>query len=360
DVEIPRHYFGSLAKINIENIQLHCFVDASEKAYGAVVYFRYHHKNALQSRMVVSKSRVAPLKKLSLPRLELMAALIGVRLSKTVQRYFKEQLYIVPYYWSDSSIVLHWVKGSPERWKPFVQNRTREIQEKSEPASWRYCPTEQNPADMLTRDLSIASLKEEKSWWFGPEWLTSPECSWPKMTTSSCKEEEVLTEKREKVKKVLQSNCTTEQVNKLFNPEKFSNLSKILRITAWIRRFLHNAKNKEKQFGPLTAEELEKSETYWIKNTQEEYFAEEIKALISKNPLAKESRIKKFNPFLDGDQVIRVGGRLQHADLMFSEKHPIILPEQSYFADLTTKCCHEKTGHSGIAGTLLRFRRPRN
>jgi len=126
------------------------FCDASESAYGAVLYIRSTHKTETLVRIVCSKNRLAPLKKINLPSLELIAALIGARLL----HYFCKETgndIAEAILWSNSTVALGWICNDPNRWKAFVANRVTEIQTYTTPSQWKHCPGEDNQADPLSR-----------------------------------------------------------------------------------------------------------------------------------------------------------------------------------------------------------------
>ncbi|CAL1269520.1 unnamed protein product [Larinioides sclopetarius] len=126
NIRVPRHYFAFALNKDIDDIQLHLFADASPKAYGTVAYLRIKLKdNTVMVSFVASKGRVAPLKTLSLPRLELMGALLSARLSDKIVKGL--EFPVTKVFWTDSSITYFWIKGSPERFKVFVKNRVKEI-----------------------------------------------------------------------------------------------------------------------------------------------------------------------------------------------------------------------------------------
>ncbi|GBM91571.1 hypothetical protein AVEN_209400-1 [Araneus ventricosus] len=154
-VTIPRFYhFTDLCVIDI---QLHSFSDASKKAYGTVVYFLVVRPDGtITTSFVTSKSRVAPLKTLSLPRLELMGALLSARLCDKVSKTLKFGKSC--FFHTDSSIVYHWIQGEPARFKPFVKNSVEEILRLTEPLKWNHCPGRENPADILRRGISVKEL----------------------------------------------------------------------------------------------------------------------------------------------------------------------------------------------------------
>ncbi|XP_054865193.1 uncharacterized protein LOC111581998 [Amphiprion ocellaris] len=173
-VAIPRWYHIETEQES-HTVKLHVYCDASEKAYSAVAYLQGQNKQAeTVTSFVASKSRVAPLKKMTLPRLELMGALIGARLGHSLLKPLnmeKNQLNM----WMDSMITLHWIRSSAQRWKPFVANRVTEIQGLTNPDSWSHCAGEMNPADLPTRGQHAQSLIESQLWWSGPTSLSTSE-----------------------------------------------------------------------------------------------------------------------------------------------------------------------------------------
>ncbi|GFY10362.1 integrase catalytic domain-containing protein [Trichonephila clavipes] len=149
-----------------------------QKAYGTVAYLRIelNDRNIISS-FVASKGRVAPLKTLSMPRLELMGALLSASLSDKITTALI--LPVSRFYWTDSSITCYWIKGDFNKHKVFVKNRIKEIQKLSDPKEWRYCKGKDNPADLISRDLPLNDLKNNKIWWHGPKWLTMKQTEWP-------------------------------------------------------------------------------------------------------------------------------------------------------------------------------------
>ena len=172
--------------LQIQDTTLHVFVDASQEAYGAVAYLRHEYEDgSVTCRFIAAKSRVAPLNAVSIPRIELMAAVIGVRLAKVIG-----QILDIPSnhwcLWSDSMDVLHWVRGHSRSFKPFVAHRVGEIQDTTNPAQWRHVPTAENPADLLSRGESVTKLAAETKWWNGPGYLLKPVSDWPQTNMTAC------------------------------------------------------------------------------------------------------------------------------------------------------------------------------
>ena len=152
----------------------------SQGAYGAVVYVRVEYKDQTVSvRFVAAKTKVAPLQSVGIPRMELMGAYFGVKLTQSIVKVLLISIqYVV--FWCGSTSVLWWIRGHGKIFKPFVANRIGEIQSLTNPDQWRYVPTESIPADYLTRGLKVSELVERESWWEGPKYLQDIEERWPK------------------------------------------------------------------------------------------------------------------------------------------------------------------------------------
>ncbi|CAK9799185.1 hypothetical protein ANTPLA_LOCUS1922 [Anthophora plagiata] len=160
-------------------VQLHGFCDASERAYGACIYLRstdIHGNNYVS--LVCSKSRVAPVNPLTLPRLELCAALLLARLYTATKLSLHFEINQV-YLWSDSTITLHWINTEPYLLKTFVANRISEIQNLSKSCEWRHVPTQDNPADLISRGQTPQEFVDTRIWENGPHWLSNDEELWP-------------------------------------------------------------------------------------------------------------------------------------------------------------------------------------
>ncbi|KAF8789814.1 hypothetical protein HNY73_007724 [Argiope bruennichi] len=240
-IKIPRYFFAEAKTTEIVEAQLHCFSDASKRAYGTVAYIRVLLKNGeIKSNLVASKSRVAPLKTLSIPRLELMGALLAARLGCKIVKCINFP--VTRFFWTDSSIVYYWMKGDPERFKVFVKNRIKEIQNITNPTEWNHTPGTDNPADLISRGLTVHELRNSNFWWHGPNWLLKNECKWPKLAKinneTNIKEDADNLE----LKKNVLISSTIAKVNPLNDDliKRYSSFGKLIRVTAWCLRFLHN------------------------------------------------------------------------------------------------------------------------
>ncbi|GFS54408.1 integrase catalytic domain-containing protein [Trichonephila clavipes] len=335
-----------------KDLQLHIFCDASPRAFGAVAYFRYVTANDdIYTSFITAKSRVSPLKKLTLTRLELLGAVLASRILKYLTSKFKFPI-LKFFRWSDSSIALHSIKGKASNYKQFVSNRVIEIQSNFDPSDWHHCSGRENPADYVSRGANLETIINSQYWMHGPQWLRTTENNWPKSlncdfsSTDPCESEE-------------QVFTFAYEVNtaSIINLRKFSSLQKLLRVTSWVLRFVHNIRNRfNKRSDDLSTEEIDGAEKFWIQLVQRDAFAEEVNCLRARKLLLKTSVTLEFNPFLDSDDLIRVGGRLQKSKFSYLQKHPIILPAKHYFVNLMVRDSHEKVFHGGVSETLLEIR----
>lgn len=164
---------------------LHTFSDASGSAYAAAVFARIKYKNAVNVRLLSARSRIAP-ERATIPRLELMAATIAVRLKASITKSLTRKISKTTY-WSDSTTVLAWIKHDMQ-WGTFVWNRIKEIRALSEQDEWKYVPGDLNPADLPSRGCSPTQLVQFE-WWLGPPWLYRSEEDWPIVKSDLIKEE---------------------------------------------------------------------------------------------------------------------------------------------------------------------------
>ncbi|XP_033745623.1 uncharacterized protein LOC117331137 [Pecten maximus] len=246
--EIPRCYF---AVNSHESTELHVFVDASKKAYGACAYL----VNGNKTSFVMAKTRVAPLKNSTIPLLELMAAVIRARLASHITSSFKSYRVIL---WSDSQITLSWLSSSKQL-KTFVANRVKEIKSLTDGYSWRYYPTKDNPADILSRGMSGQQFKDNTLWFNGPEWLTTEE-QWPQwkesdLTTLTTECETAIPESTPSVV----DTFLTSSLHKLVDITKYSSFIKLVRVTAYVLRFIRNCRKlqNEKLKGTVSVLEIQ-------------------------------------------------------------------------------------------------------
>ena len=343
------------------------FVDASLKSYGAVVYLRCTYEDGTRSsRLIASKSKVAPLLPMTVPRLELMAAVLGLRLTQNVLRAFEMNMQDVSFY-SDSADVLWWIRGYGRDFRPFIANRIGEIQMYSNPAQWQHVPTAENPADLCTRGATPLQLSESTLWWNGPVWLVQDTSQWPQMDLT--KSPVNLPETKAAHKKDSKGNAVVsdgshslatkaEEVIQptdiwRLDPKRFSDWKHLVRIQVRVSRFLTNLRNNQTRQQcqtELAPEEIRDAEDVIIRKAQEESFAAEYAALSKGKPLPAKSQLAKLSPRMDQQGVIRCNSRLYYAEsLPYDARCPIILPRGHWVTKLIVRYYHALANH--VAGT---------
>ncbi|XP_055645555.1 uncharacterized protein LOC129782211 [Toxorhynchites rutilus septentrionalis] len=341
DFRVPRFAF------DVGEVQLHCFTDASELAFGACIYARTVKANGqVKVILLAAKSRVAPLQKRSIPRLELCAAQLGARLSSRVTTALNMKAVPI-FYWTDSMVVVYWLRAPPQTWKTFVANRVADIQTRTNGASWLHVPGMDNPADVVSRGLTVQQLLTCKIWMNGPNWLERGEENWPKLEIPRVTHADGETER--KTTTLLLQNPPP--LNPLFT-RSFS-YNRLLRTTAYCLRFIrHMQKGPKQSTIILQPSELENARDCLVKIVQRECFKTELHLLKKGNLVPKNSTLKLLNPFVDSLGIIRVGGRLRLSEESYSTKHQILLPGFHRFTRMLLLSHHCKLVHGGISLTL--------
>ena len=248
--------------------------------------------------------------------------------------------------------VIWWIQNQSRRFKSFVANRIGEIHDETNPSQWRYVPTKENSADVITRGLSVTELLEATTWWEGPEFLKADETEWP---VKEMKKQGAVKELRKKQERY-ETKRTLLTVNRdeswRLQPKRYSSWTRLTRVLAWIYRFVNNCflPIHKRSKGELLPEEIVDAEAELIKNAQREHFPDEYKAVAASKPLLNASKILNLKPMLDIDGLLRSNGRLQYAEhLSYDTKYPVILPRRSSVTRLIVKHYHDKSNH--IAGT---------
>lgn len=329
------------------NIQIHAFSDASLIGFGSSVYMRsVDSSSQILVRLITAKSRVAPLKSITVPRLELSAALLMAQLVNKVISALHISINEV-HYWTDSTIVLSWLATEPGKLKTFVSHRVAEIQQLSEISQWHHIASGDNPADIISRGLNPAELSKSSLWWHGPSWLQQeaiPYYEYEPINSIDVPESRVT------------HACITPIGSDIF--KRYSSILKLQRITAYCLRFKANLtiNLKSKNLGKLTLDELNKSDIRLIQLAQNQEFLIELHALSNKQSVPKNSKLNSLDPFLDDHGLIRVGGRLKNSNLKFDHKYPIVLPAKHPLTTLIIRYEHERNFHAGTHATLSNVR----
>ena len=342
-----------LPKSTTSTMQLHLFTDASEKAYGAALYLRCTDDNGMvTSSLVASKSKVAPVKTVSLLRLELCAAHLGVKLLKSVESSLSnlELPLQRSKAWTDSTIVLAWLSALPKSWKTFVANRVSEIQEALHPSCWGHVLTKDNPADFVSRGIEATQLIDKTLWWRGPRWLSETEDHWP---VAMKPPGETALERRERKPRVLVTSES--QPKKQF--ERFSNFNCLLRTICYCNRFLKKLKNAPSGTKVnIDNHEMQVALTQLFSLLQKEHFEGEINTMRISGRFPKNCPLASLNPILDNNGLLRVGGRLLHTELPEIAKHPVLLKGNHHVITLLVRHTHAEVLHGGTQMTLAKRR----
>ncbi|XP_055308905.1 uncharacterized protein LOC129572830, partial [Sitodiplosis mosellana] len=346
-VKVPR-WIG--LKTDIKGVSLHGFCDASEKGMSSVTFIRVQDQNdKVSCQLIAAKTKIAPLKKLSIPRLELNAAVLLAKLMEKVKGALK-----IPNLrqqaWSDSEIVLHWIANHPSRWKTYVAGRVVEIQDLLPSHNWRHIPTAQNPADCASRGLTQNELEKFDLWWYGPKFLLKNEQEWPKTNLKGSSLSKLNLEERKQA--VIAAISTPEMIESNIITARFSNYERMLRVITRCLRWKHK---KSERSDPISSEELRQTEVKLIKLVQNDMFSTEITPLAKGQAVGMKSSIANLDPYLDINGVLRVGGRIQKSSLPDNAKHPVILPPKHHFTTLLIRHAHEKTLHGGFGLTAQKL-----
>ena len=334
---------------------IHVFTDASSEAYGAVIYQQcIYEDDTTSTRFVMSKSRVSPLKSTSIPRLELLGAVIGLKMAVKITESMDADIKKV-IFWSDSMNVLWWIRNQSRKLKPFVANRIGQIQSITSSNQWRYVPTKSNPADLLTRGSTIKDLVANTTWWNGPSFLNETQVDWPENKITPT--EQSMAEMKQNVITMVTRAERQIDVTTLVGTSQYSQWNKLVAILSWIKRFINNCclpKEARTNQGELQPEELEETEKQLIVKAQRESFTHEYANLKRQQPVQMSSKIISLLPQLDKDSILRANGRLQNAEyLPYDVKHPIILPRDHDVTKLIVRQHHEDGFHAIGTNHLL-------
>ncbi|XP_066585538.1 uncharacterized protein [Prorops nasuta] len=333
------HFKRRVIADNHKNLQVHGFCEVSSHGYGACIYVRSEeYSGKITSHLLCAKSKIAPLKIMTIPRLELCGAVILVRLYEEVARNHDINNIEKTFFWTDSTIVLHWLRTSPALLKTFVMNRVAMIQEHTQGSEWRHIRSEENPADAISRGQLPFEFLKNNLWPHGPKWLLEVETNWPRVFPNQLEMPELR-----------KNTCLSLCVDNAQIFERFSSFNKLLMVIAYCLRFKRN----NKYVASIKPQELNEAEICIMKVIQSSQYADKIIAL--KN-LPYKGKLLNLSPFIDEHGLIRVGGRLRQANIPFHQKHPILIPSRHHVSDCIIRDLHETNHHTGIATTLYNLR----
>lgn len=348
-INIERPYTSSLA--DVMEVQMHTFVDASAATYAAAIYFRMQYQGKIEVALVTAKSRVAPNKALSIPKLELQAAVLGSRLAQSVEKEHRIKI-DKKFYWSDSKNVLSWIlKADPQSLKSFFAVRIGEILELTNPTEWRKVPTAENVADDATKWDHVESYKTNDRWFIGPEFLKKDQSHWPAM-----EELPKPTEQISGIYLIRESDMSYTAVP----VDKYSNYSKLLKVMAYVCKFIQGATQQipgeikrenlqkfkaDKIMPQLNSEDIRIAEALIIGRAQFDTYPEEFIRLKNGNDISNKSPLWPLSPVIK-EGVIRIDSRIKAAPgVDESVISPAILPNKHPVTDMIVNHYHRKFAH---------------
>ncbi|KAL7286993.1 hypothetical protein TKK_0018791 [Trichogramma kaykai] len=283
---------------------LHGFSNASERAYATAIYLVSQDA----SHLLTAKSKVAPICSVSVPQLELCGATLLARLMQKVLQDFNLTIASINC-WKDSQIVLAWLQKPPCPWKVFVANRVSEIHSLLRNAAWSHVASKHNPADVASRGCSPDQLQGNELWWRGPSWLLSS-------TSFATIEEPAISTQLER--RIDRAYCLR-----------------------W-RNCLASTKAQYTST-TITATEITAARINITRAVQVYHFREEIHRLHKGDDHYRSARLRRHHPYLDEDDLLRVGGRLTHSLKPYNERHPLVIPKTSHLERLLVLRAHEVT-----------------
>ncbi|XP_062713737.1 uncharacterized protein LOC115269020 [Aedes albopictus] len=326
--------------------ELHGFSDASTVAYGACIYLRsVFADGSAKLRLLTSKSKLAPLHDLSIPRKELCAALL---LSRLVQKVLPalDMTFREIVLWCDSTIVLAWIRKPLNQLQLFVRNRIAVIQESTNAYRWEYIRSLRNPADIVSRGQLPETLKTNSLWWTGPDFLH-------RVVYDIDSPELVPDDQLPEMKGVIASPAVSIEPFPFFS--KFSSFRAIQCIMGYVLRFIRNCQRPRIQRETsrhLTVSELRRSTEAIIHVVQLVHLVDEIQRVSTNEPC---KRLANLRPIYS-DGLLRVGGRLDRSQLPFESRHPIILPDSDPVIRLLVRQMHVELLHIGQTGLMNAMR----
>ncbi|XP_046868423.1 uncharacterized protein LOC124460862 [Drosophila willistoni] len=348
-----RRHIGYVGK----RIEIHAFSDASIKAYAAVVYSRIVNQDgSIEVSLIAAKTRVAPLKQQSLPRLELCGTLLLSRLIASIKLAWKD-LDSTVYAWCDSTVVLAWLNHLPAGLKTFIGNRTAEILEVIPRDSWRHVDTKQNPADCPSRGMLAEDLLPFTLWWKGPDWLAETHLNLGNeddiQISNLISDDEYRKELKATVLVTLAEPMNeSSPLDELIG--RVSSWPRLVRIVAYILRFIRHMKNPQEKSDTfaVTYDEYKASRNLCLQQAQNEWHKER-KALRNEGCVPKGSKLCTLTPILDDSGLLRVGGRLNNTEVSYSAKHPLILPRKHRISHLILEHEHQHNLHPGVSALFV-------
>ena len=360
----------------LKSVELHHFSDASTSGYGQCSYVRLVNQNdEVHCALVMGKSRVTPLKSITIPRLELTAAQVSVKVSNTIHRELQYDK-VTDIYWTDSKVVLGYLSNESRRFHVFVANRVQQIRDETSSEQWQYVESKRNPADDASRGLTAREFLANQ------RWLSEPQFLWNLELDLATENNHPILDDDPEVKAFvfLTQTAPSKPFTIAERLEYFSDWHRAKRaisvILRYQRRWRASRSRSDEESAPpaasngtLTVEDLHQAKLVIVLAVQQESFGKEIQALRPlkepssrsdaqnrKREMKKTSSLYRLDPFLDEKGVLRVGGRLTHASTPYHVKHPMILPRKGHLTPLIIRHYHHKINHQGRGMTMNALR----
>ena len=357
---VERNYLCQRQLRDVTDMQLHGFSDASGKSYACVIYLRAVFTDGdILTTFIASKTKVAPIKKLTIPRLELMACVLLSELIKVVKESITDYKINSLYCWTDNMDCLYWINSHGKVWDRFTNNRVKVIRENLPEVYWRFCPGVQNPADIPSRGLDVTNPGRREKWLNGPKYLRLPQECWPinPEVLKNDRDEMCKEDKNVSVNVAFETlsdsvDITLEtklNMDVIINKRSFNSFKKLVMVTAYVMRFIDNCRRLIKKMqlkqGEISLDERMHAKRLWLRNEQSQI---------------NEKQLNQFKQALgayrDENDIIKLKGRLEHAGLNVNTKFPVLIPKSSYIGDLIILDAHVEVLHYGMKDTLNQVR----
>ncbi|XP_077080710.1 uncharacterized protein LOC143733040 [Siphateles boraxobius] len=350
-LEIPRMYTSIPLSAALTK-EIHVFCDASTKAVGAVAYLKLTDRDGhSEVGFLLGKVRLSPKPDITIPRLELCAAVLAVEAAELVQEELDVTVEQMSFY-TDSKVVLGYIFNKKRRFHVYVHNRVERIRRFTQTHQWHYVPTHLNPADHATRSLPAEQLSNS-TWISGPVFLSNSGKSQVQAELFDLVDPETDNELRPEV-----TTCaTTISKDGLSSVrfERFSSWNVLLRAISKLQHIAQSFKLNPKSSchgwhscnEHSSEKQLNQAKKMIIHTVQKEVYSEEMRQVEKGVPLKNSSPLSKLSPFVDSNGILRVGGRLKRAQLTSDETNPILIPGKHHLAQLIIKHFHGKVCHQG-------------
>ena len=351
----------------VKKVEMHHFSDASKIGYDECSYVRViNQAGDVHCSFLMGKARVTPLKHISVPRLELTAALVAAKMSAFLERELKYDE-VTHYYWVDSKVVIGYVKNEAKRFHVYVANRVQQIRDLSSPDAWFYVESQQNPSDVASRASSVAQLMHS-TWLHGPAFLWETRKFENMVPCSYSEETKAFVEKEMR-------KATNFRVFASSPPKKYEMGRLLDHISSWHKakksvaiclRFFDKLSSKVKgiegkpvEKSGVMVKELQDAEMKILQGYQRESFEDEYWTLVDLNvqgddrqdyKLRKRRKVgslSRLDPYIDGEGLMRVGGRIQRSNLIEEVCHPVILPKRGHITEMIIRHYHNEVSHLG-------------